>query len=695
MSIFIYMALSKNFLTKIYSELVLISLMFLMFFQLISDFIETLYALNLISLSMNENVLALLFLFSPIALAFYKKGKEEFSNKSFVILGELMIFCRIIKDFLNGQFRMLVTGIGVGCFLIFLPVYLQRISKKDNEQGGLKMGLILSFALISTIFLRTLGSSFDITSFALYQSIGWILAIFAALLLYSLLKSPQNIFDDEVKSRDFVSVKIKQSELNSYISSRRLIGLSIGFISIIIIIFFVFSSPVVISRWTEGNYFAIILIICTGITLFTYITTYKPHMISKISMKKLMIWNGLFTLTLTLTILFNQIYFPPFYEEYPIVIYLTFEETIIQQIPLYAMLILFPIILIDFSLISRELIKCKPNIRQLGTSFTLASLFFVLMIFAAIFTTVWDYIPLIGPFFRDMYWVVFLVIGLGISLPISLVKKQTLIFKTLKKSTKFNIKIVGIIAVLAGATITSALILELTPKNPSRSMDSIKIMSYNIQQGYDEDGNKNIEGQLKEIKEEDPDIIGLIESDFCRISSGNSDMVRLIADELNLYSYYGPKTVTGNYGLALLSKYPIKNAKTFYMYSMGEQTATIEAEIEIKGDTYNIYITHLGNYEDPSQRSQIITVLDRLENKENVILMGDVNFETDTNRYNMTVEKLYDCWELAGDDDGGFDMDERIDYIFVSEELSDDVEDCNYLGGKNSDHPAITAELDI
>ena len=180
------------------------------------------------------------------------------------------------------------------------------------------------------------------------------------------------------------------------------------------------------------------------------------------------------------------------------------------------------------------------------------------MIFAVIFTIVWDYIPLIGPFFRDMYWFVFLVIGLGISLPVCLVKKQTIIFKTLKKATKFKIKPVGIIVLLAVATITSAFMLEFTPKKPPGSIDSINIMSYNIQQGYDEDGNKNIEGQLKVIKEEDPDIIGLIESDFCRISSGNSDIVRLIANELNLYSYYGPKTVTGNFGLALLSKYPIK-----------------------------------------------------------------------------------------------------------------------------------------
>ena len=31
------------------------------------------------------------------------------------------------------------------------------------------------------------------------------------------------------------------------------------------------------------------------------------------------------------------------------------------------------------------------------------------------------------------------------------------------------------------------------------------------------------------------------------------------------------------------------------MYSVGEQTATIEAQIELGGKTFNLFVTHLGN----------------------------------------------------------------------------------------------------
>lgn len=688
------MVLFKNFLKKIYSELTLLTLMFLFFFQLISDFIETIFALNLITLSLNENILGLLFLFSPILLVFYRRGKS-FSDKSLIVVGELMIFCNVINYFLIGQVKMIVAGIGVGCFFIFLPAFIIRKTHEDEEQSGMVLGLGLAIGLSLLIMLRTIGSTFDITTYYLFQWIGWILAFVASLIVYSILLMPQKVIDNEKFSRTNVFPKKESNDIKKSTSNNKILGFTIGLISILILIFFVFSSPTVLSRWTEGNYLVITVILTSTIFIFIYMMMYKPHIITKINQRKLLLWNGLFIFTFVLTIALNQLYFPPYYSEYPIVVYQTSTTIIMQQLPLYIMLILFPIVLIDFTLLSRELIKAKPSTKNLGTSFTVASLFFLLMIFGIIFTTVWDYIPLIGPFFRDMYWFVFLIIGLGVGIPILGVKRQTLIFSKLKKDLKIKMKIMLIMGILTGATIVSVVIFETRPVKPSGSVDSIKVLSYNIQQGYDENGEKNFEGQLKVIKDEDADIIGLIESDFCRISSGNSDIVRLIANELNLYSYYGPKTVTGNFGLALLSKHPIKRARTFYMYSIGEQTATIEAEIEIEGETYNIYIAHLGNYEDPSQRSQQITILNRLENKENVILMGDFNFEIDTNRYNMTVEELDDCWELAGDDDGGFDMDDRIDFIFVSDDLSDDVEECNYLGGSNSDHPAVSVEINV
>ena len=71
--------------------------------------------------------------------------------------------------------------------------------------------------------------------------------------------------------------------------------------------------------------------------------------------------------------------------------------------------------------------------------------------------------------------------------------------------------------------------------------------------------------------------------------------MRYFADNLGMYSYYGPSTTAGTFGIALLSKYPIVQAATFYLYSTGEQTACIQAVIAANGAFYNVFVTHLGN----------------------------------------------------------------------------------------------------
>jgi endonuclease/exonuclease/phosphatase family metal-dependent hydrolase len=255
-------------------------------------------------------------------------------------------------------------------------------------------------------------------------------------------------------------------------------------------------------------------------------------------------------------------------------------------------------------------------------------------------------------------------------------------------------------------SISQAFILEI-PVQQTVSNSSLGIVSYNIQQGSDDYANKNFEGQYNVIKNLDGDIIGLQESDTCRISSGNSDIVRFINNRLKLYSYYGPKTVTGTFGIALLSKYPILNPKTFYMESKGEQTATIWVQIFVGSTLFNIFVTHLGNYEDPTEdRSQIVqqeNILSVIAGKQNVILMGDFNFEPNTEQYNITVAELYDCWEIApapqrmiGDVPESWIPrlpNERIDHIFVSEQLNTSVSEILYTGGDAADHPCVYTTL--
>ncbi len=224
--------------------------------------------------------------------------------------------------------------------------------------------------------------------------------------------------------------------------------------------------------------------------------------------------------------------------------------------------------------------------------------------------------------------------------------------------------------------------------------------AYNIRQGYSLDTEKNFDGQLEILQGIDADIIGLQESDNARINGGNADIVRYLADKLDMYSYYGPKTVTGTFGDALLSKYPIENATTHYLYSEGEQVAVVEAQVTAGDDTYNIYVNHFGNTcRFPDQEQQLAGLQQLLAGQENVIALGDFNFSRCIVRESCTFEEQQtmqgfqeELLKTLDEDDACCRIvpNDGLDHIFVSRGMGI-VSEC--IDDPASDHPLLWARL--
>ena len=127
------------------------------------------------------------------------------------------------------------------------------------------------------------------------------------------------------------------------------------------------------------------------------------------------------------------------------------------------------------------------------------------------------------------------------------------------------------------------------------------------------------------------------------------------------------------------------------MYSQGEQTAAIEADIRVGDQTFHILVTHLGNDGPIIQQEG---VLRELEGEKNIIAMGDFNFRPDSEQYRLTLETLADAWVLAGQDGGEepvFNPAKRIDHIFVSPGTK--VLRSWYDLSPESDHPALAADI--
>ncbi|MFW9802307.1 MAG: endonuclease/exonuclease/phosphatase family protein [Candidatus Thorarchaeota archaeon] len=668
---------------KYYSELVFTSIMLLFFLQLFSDFVESTYILLLMTLSLNQNTVVLLFFFSPLVLLIFRRSIPD---RLLIIVGGIMIACRVTEPLFDTTSRMVLSGLGVGCFLILFPAILLARNPIEKRQRALILGMSFAIAIAASILLRTLNNTIDVSTYGLGQAIGWILAGIEVIMLIG--------FSSILLGSGTPNPNIDgTSDVQHPIRKRRLTGITLGLTSILFFVGFAFSSPGVISRWTESSYVAVVTGVALMTTLFVLFTVYRPQFIGRLKSQVIVLWNLIFIVLFVLTVLVNQIVFPDTVGPYPIEAPPT---TILHHALLYTMIAAYPIILIDFILLSYELVKLDlvPTSRAAGISFTLGGGAFILfLLFTLILTSVWGFVPIIGPMLRDLFWFIFLIAGLVLLVVVYLARDKIPTIDAPSRAQRVETVTVTVVVLMLMGTLVGAVVLEANPIAPSNDVTSIRILTYNLQQGVNDAQNKNYDGQLELIREIDADIIGLQETSKI---AGNSDVVRYFAGKLNLYSYFGPKGVTGTTGVALLSKYPIETARTLYHFSEDvdqKQTATIEAEITVGSSTFTVYITH--TYGRTSTKAILQNdILNAANGKSNVIFMGDFNFRPFSEPYNITTAVLEDSWWVrwpTGINSQGENNTRRIDHIFLSPGL--DVSDCRYVTDPQSDHPAYWADI--
>jgi endonuclease/exonuclease/phosphatase family metal-dependent hydrolase len=647
---------------------ILFSILFLFFFQLLTDFMAAIYAFGLLQVDIPIEIAFVLLLLSPVLLILFPRWLS--TRRALLILVGIVLICRVTETLLDTRGQLMVAGIGTASFLIFLPAWLAAQSRESSGFRSLIVGLGVMFAMALSMLLRALNSTVDLSSAGAGQIMAWVLALIATWLMFAKF-----------------SVVTRMDQSTSTASKGRITAYSVGFVSGLLLLYFALTAPQVIARWMEVDPLPILATLVVALCLYVLIVNRWVKR-TAISPTVILIWNALFVAALTLTIALQQMYFPSERTAYPI-----FGVAAVswQWIPLALMLLLSPIIFINLGLFTCQIIDAQPQPRTLGIGFSLAALWALILIFANVSTTVYDYLPVLGPLWRDREWLVFLLAGLSMLLPVLAVRKDSFNWDVNDLPAKVFRPIFGALILIGMITLIGAWVTAAKPIAPATSGAALKVLTYNIQQGYDAQGQKNYDGQLALIKQINPDVIGLQESDTSRIANGNSDVVRYFADRLGMHSYYGPQTVLGTFGIALLSRYPIENPRTFYMVSAGEQTATIVAEITVNGKTYQVMVTHLGN---DGPLPQVEDVLSQVDRQASTVLMGDFNFRPTTDQYRQATAVLDDAWVRAGSPTpigAAWNAERRIDHVFVSPGV--DVVDAQYVRAPTSDHPALVVDV--
>ncbi|OGO47091.1 MAG: hypothetical protein A2Z30_00270 [Chloroflexi bacterium RBG_16_64_43] len=647
----------------------LIAILFLAFFQLLAEFVETVYAFGLMGTGIPPEIVCVALLLSPILLLIPRRGLP---HPALVSLTALVLVARVAEGLLDTRGRMILSGLGLALFLILLPEILRTsfIAATGPEWGS---GLALSVLL--SILLRALGSGSDITLLPPFQWAGWLLAALGILCL-------------AVVKRGSPLQPATAATGTPRLGFGRTLLMALGSMGVLVLLYFAFTSPAVIARWTEGSYPAVVAVLALAMACYVAVRLLWPSYVVRLGRGWLFVLNLLFVAALVATIAVHQIPFPKepggFPRGAP-------PAGLVGDLLLYLTLVLAPTLMIDAERFAVGLMQRPSSPRSGGLAWLIASLYLLVMIFLQVFTTVYDYFPVVGPLFRDRFWLVYLIAGAACALPALALpsalapEAQSGTWRLFGRLTAAKSLAVAVLAVLAVGFIGA------DPAASAAEGNSLRVMTYNIQQGYDANGQRNYAGQLQVIREMNPDLLGLEESDTARIAGGNADVVRTMADALDMYSYYGPTTVTGTFGIALLSRYPIENPRTVFMYSLGEQTAAILADITVSGQPFSVVVTHLGNGGPIIQQEQLLAAI---TGQTRLVAMGDFNFRPDTEQYRLTTAALEDSWLTRwglGGNPSQIDPADRIDHIFVSPGTT--ILDSRYITGPASDHPAMVTEI--
>lgn len=642
---------------------------FLFLIQMAGTLVESIYILDLMNTTLDEKVLGLLFFFTPaILLVFPRKLLQPISWIAVVTLA----LARGLTPYLDTSGRMLASGIGLGSALTLLPFLLSaKFNGQSNRLPGLwySAGFALSISL--SVLLRTVGYGLDYSLFPEGAWSGWLLAALLAVALTQLDWKPFN------RKRN-PSGTVTHSMIGVFL----VIGLA----------WFAFSAPAVLARWTEGNYRLIVMAVSLLSLIWIGLAIGRPDWTDKIPGGWLLALNLAFTLALTYTLLAQRIPFPPTPDSAAIVVG---PPGWGKMLPLVLTLLLFPVIFLDLQRLVNRIRQAEPAVKQLIPGTLLGSLVLVLLVFAQIFTNVWGYVEPISPWFRNKFWLPYLLLSGLITLLLSN-KRSNDKNDSPDSSTKVNWGWALALGVLFLATLGSALITTRIRAFQAPE-GSLVVMTYNIQEANGEDGERSYRQQLALIRQVDPDILALQESDSTRISLNNNDYVRYYAGKLGYHSYYGPTTVTGTYGTAILSKYPLENTQTVFTYSDQDEIGTPEAQVTVNGKLFTIYDVH----PDGSDTAMLVwaeSLLKRSQSKANIISLGDYNLRDYEQPYQLIDSVYKNAWttvypsEISRD---GTDMsgENRIDHIFVSPGL--EVRKPVYILPPESatDHPVHWAEI--
>jgi len=247
------------------------------------------------------------------------------------------------------------------------------------------------------------------------------------------------------------------------------------------------------------------------------------------------------------------------------------------------------------------------------------------------------------------------------------------------------------------------MVLSISAENKPETgiqRDSVRIMHYNIHQGFNIDGYLDLESIARVIEQNGADIVCLNEVSRGWLINGSCDNYLWLADRLGMeYRVFMPASdlIWGN---AILSRYPLTVIKSGFLprenAPLRRSFIFTEADLsDMEIENINIMSTHLHHVGKDSRKrqAQVDALLKEWGGKERTIICGDFNAVTGDREIQMMEEAgLTDTQLALGKQDEltwiYYKPYGRIDYIWATPDIR--ISDLMVTYSRASDHLPIS-----